>query len=82
MAGAQKIRIDRVASLTLCGERVDLQEGEGGPQLLVFADGWADGPHLLCNFFTTAETAAELRAVADAVEAAMGRCDAGACDGR
>jgi hypothetical protein len=73
MSGAQPLRIERRVAQALMGMVATVQEAEGAVQVILARDGWPDGARSITNDFAGAETPAQLRALADAVEAAVAR---------
>ena len=62
--------MSRGCDFDLMGDRVSVVTFEGTVQLLFLTDGWADGPReVVANRFASRATAAELRAIADHLEA-------------
>jgi hypothetical protein len=76
MSGAQPLRIERRVAQPLMGMVATVQEAEGAVQVILARDGWPDGCRSITNDFAGAETPAQLRALADAVEAAVARQEA------
>ena len=68
MTGAQKLRIDGRQELPLGDHCVTVLRAEGTVQLLFTGTGCGPQPPLLMNMFVGAGTAAELRALADALD--------------
>lgn len=73
MSGAQPLRVERRVSRPLMSMVAVVQEAEGAVQVILAREGWPEGARSITNDFAGAETAAELRALADAVEVAVGR---------
>jgi hypothetical protein len=73
MSGAQPLRIERRVAGPLMGMVATVQEAEGVVQVILARDGWPDGCRSITNDFAGADTPAQLRALADAVEAAVAR---------
>lgn len=54
----------------LCGDRATILQFEGTVQLILFRDGWPDGPRKVgCNLFCDASTADQLEAMAAHIRA-------------
>jgi hypothetical protein len=73
MSGAQPLRIERRVARPLMGMVATVQEAEGAVQVILARDGWPDGCRSITNDFAGSDTPAQLRALADAVEAAVAR---------
>lgn len=76
MSGARPLRVERRMPVSLMGMVAIVQEAEGAVQVILARDGWPDGCRSITNDFAAAETPAQLRALADAVEAAVARKEA------
>ena len=75
MSGLRRLRVDALASVPVMGARVFVQEAEGDVQVIWASEGWPghDGPRPFFNDFPDAQTPAQLRALAQVVEAALAR---------